>query len=59
MTYNRKKEKEDRQRSRIQIALKLDPEYDEDVIRILAKQDNKQGFIKNLILESEREDDLK
>lgn len=59
MTYNRKKEKEDRQRSRIQIALKLDPEYDEDVIRILAKQDNKQGFIKNLILGSEKEDDLK
>lgn len=59
MIYNRNKEKEDRQRSRIQIALKLDPEYDEDVIRILAKQDNKQGFIKSLILESEREDDLK
>lgn len=59
MTYNRKKEKEDRQRSRIQIALKLDPEYDEDVIRILAKHDNKQGFIKNLILGSEKEDDLK
>lgn len=59
MTYNRKKEKEDRQRSRVQIALKLDPEYDEDVIRILAKQDNKQGFIKSLILESEKEDDLK
>lgn len=59
MIYNRKKEKEDRQRSRIQIALKLDPEYDEDVIRILAKQDNKQGFIKNLILGSEKEDDLK
>ena len=59
MTYNRKKEKEDRQRRRIQIALKLDPEYDEDVIRILAKQDNKQGFIKNLILGSEKEDDLK
>lgn len=59
MTYNRKKEKEDRQRSRVQIALKLDPEYDEDVIRILAKQDNKQGFIKSLILGSEREDDLK
>lgn len=59
MIYNRKKEKEDRQRSRIQIALKLDPEYDEDVIRILAKQDNKQGFIKSLILGSEKEDDLK
>ena len=59
MIYNRKKVKEDRQRSRIQIALKLDPEYDEDVIRILAKQDNKQGFIKSLILGSEKEDDLK
>lgn len=59
MIYNRKKEKEDRQRSRIQIALKLDPEYDEDVIRILAKQDNKQGFIKSLILGSEKENDLK
>ena len=55
--FNRKK---DRQRDRIQISLKLDPEHDKQVIAILNSRDNKMGFIKDLILKSENMvDDMK
>lgn len=39
-----------RQRERINICLKLDPERDAKVLELLNKRSNKQGYIKSLIL---------
>ena len=39
----------ERQLSRYQINLKLDPEYDKDVVDILKQVDKKQTFIKDCI----------
>lgn len=38
-----------RQLSRYQVTLKLDPEYDSDVVKILKEVDKKQTFIKDCI----------
>ena len=60
MKKNNINRKKDRQRDRIQISLKLDPEHDKNVITILNSQDNKMGFIKSLILQSANmTDDMK
>lgn len=60
MKKNNINRKKDRQRDRIQISLKLDPEHDKAVITILNSQDNKMGFIKSLILQSANmTDDMK
>lgn len=39
----------DRQDSRYQICLKLDPEYDKDIVDRLREVDKKQTFIKDCI----------
>lgn len=39
-----------RQRERVNVCLKLDPERDAKVLEMLNKRSNKQGYIKSLIL---------
>ena len=39
----------ERQLSRYQVTLKLDPEYDSDVVKILKEVDKKQTYIKDCI----------
>lgn len=39
----------ERQLNRFQVNLKLDPEYDKDIIEVLKQVDKKQTFIKDCI----------
>lgn len=45
----KKSDAAERQLSRYQVTLKLDPEYDSDVVKILKEVDKKQTFIKDCI----------
>lgn len=49
MKKQKKSDAVERQLNRFQVNLKLDPEYDKDIIEVLKQVDKKQTFIKDCI----------